>query len=233
MIGEIDLHRMFFESSDYLDEPRFTSYLVFIIFLIIMSIILMNLLIGLAVDDVNLLRERANSEVQGLIVNLALDLEVSQRLKAIYKIFQRVFCQYFKGKNRNIKINGETSEMTQLLPKEEAESIQDARKIRIRKVRTFSCWEVICQVKSKNYDMRNLSMILMGKILKSNSEIEDNQSKCLKFQQKRQKTDEKNYIQLEMNSLRNKVFMMEKMIKFEKQVRFNNKKESSKKIEFL
>ena len=57
MLGEFDYTSLFFDE----DRPPYTAvtYFVFILFLVLMGIILSNLLVGLAVDDVNQLRSDA------------------------------------------------------------------------------------------------------------------------------------------------------------------------------
>ena len=57
MLGEFDYTSLFFDDS----PPPYTAvtYFVFILFLVLMGIILSNLLVGLAVDDVNQLRSDA------------------------------------------------------------------------------------------------------------------------------------------------------------------------------
>lgn len=79
MIGEFDFANIFFsyrQDTDKEYELKFpkSTYIIFTIFLIVMPIIVMNLLTGLAVDDVNKLREKAFLEVQRLRISLTLDL---------------------------------------------------------------------------------------------------------------------------------------------------------------
>ncbi|CAD5125769.1 DgyrCDS13980 [Dimorphilus gyrociliatus] len=80
MTGEFDFNDMFFaykqdSGKEYLVNFPESTYIVFTIFLVFMPIIVMNLLTGLAVDDVNKLRERAHLEVQRLRIELILDLD--------------------------------------------------------------------------------------------------------------------------------------------------------------
>ena len=60
MIGEIDYNEIFL-NKDY-DNPiifPFTTWCFYAIFLIVMPIIIMNLLVGLAVDDIKIIQEKA------------------------------------------------------------------------------------------------------------------------------------------------------------------------------
>nr|CAB3267417.1 ankyrin repeats-like [Phallusia mammillata] len=54
------------------------SYILFVVFVIIMSIILMNLLVGLAVDDIQGVQE--NAELEGLAMQVKLTLDVQYSL---------------------------------------------------------------------------------------------------------------------------------------------------------
>ena len=60
MIGEYDFDSLFFDpGADYVvPYPTFTL-LFFLVFLVIMSIIVMNLLVGLAVDDIKAVQNSA------------------------------------------------------------------------------------------------------------------------------------------------------------------------------
>jgi hypothetical protein len=59
MIGEYDFDSLFFSPQDVLlPYPTFTL-LFFLVFMMIMSIIVMNLLVGLAVDDIKGVQENA------------------------------------------------------------------------------------------------------------------------------------------------------------------------------
>ncbi|XP_070568396.1 transient receptor potential cation channel subfamily A member 1 homolog isoform X2 [Ptychodera flava] len=90
MIGEFEYDSIFF-GDDYLqgETPDITSdeyfahtvwysevtYVLFVLFLIIMSIIIMNLLVGLAVDDIKEVQEQAVLKRYAMQVELALDVE--------------------------------------------------------------------------------------------------------------------------------------------------------------
>jgi len=71
MIGEFDFDDTF--NSD-VTVPGVTWFL-FIVFVIVMTLILMNLLIGLAVDDIKGVQEQAVLERQAMLVDLAMDVE--------------------------------------------------------------------------------------------------------------------------------------------------------------
>ena len=60
MIGEIDYNEIFL-NKDYHDPMLFpfTTWCFYAIFLIVMPIIIMNLLVGLAVDDIKIIQEKA------------------------------------------------------------------------------------------------------------------------------------------------------------------------------
>ena len=63
MIGEFEFEGIFVETSGPTADP-FPAYSapLFIIFVLIMSIIIMNLLVGLAVDDIKEIQENAELE---------------------------------------------------------------------------------------------------------------------------------------------------------------------------
>ena len=76
MIGEYDFDSLFFdEEADYIvPYPTFTL-LFFLVFLVIMSIIVMNLLVGLAVDDIKAVQNSAVLQRLAMQVNLNLEVE--------------------------------------------------------------------------------------------------------------------------------------------------------------
>ncbi|XP_070189214.1 transient receptor potential cation channel subfamily A member 1 homolog [Littorina saxatilis] len=74
MIGEFDFDNVFNDSTNPLHYSA-VSYIIFIAFLIIMSILLMNLLVGLAVDDIKGVLEKAALKRLAMQVELALDVE--------------------------------------------------------------------------------------------------------------------------------------------------------------
>ena len=58
MIGEFEFENIFFEDTTPLAFPV-TTTILFIVFLIVMAIIIMNLLVGLAVDDIKAVQDQA------------------------------------------------------------------------------------------------------------------------------------------------------------------------------
>ena len=58
MIGEIDYNEIF-HNKDYDPMFPFTTWCFYAIFLVVMPIIIMNLLVGLAVDDIKIIQEKA------------------------------------------------------------------------------------------------------------------------------------------------------------------------------
>ena len=78
MIGELEYTNMFFGNGDYSDPYyRETTYAVYVIFLMLMCIILSNLLVGLAVDDVNQLRLDASRVKLRMQVGIDISCEFS------------------------------------------------------------------------------------------------------------------------------------------------------------
>ncbi|RUS77619.1 hypothetical protein EGW08_014619 [Elysia chlorotica] len=74
MIGEFEFDTIFNDSTNDVKYPT-ASYIIFVIFLVIMSILLMNLLVGLAVDDIKAVQEQAALKRMAMQVELALDVE--------------------------------------------------------------------------------------------------------------------------------------------------------------
>ncbi len=75
MIGEFEYEGIFYGSEEH--KPIFPSmtYAFFVGFMIIMSIIIVNLLIGLAVDDIKAVQEQAILKRLAMQVELVLDVE--------------------------------------------------------------------------------------------------------------------------------------------------------------
>ena len=70
MIGEFEFEGMFRDGVEAKDDPfPVYSALLFIIFVLTMSIIMMNLLVGLAVDDIKEIQE--NAELQKLSMHVS------------------------------------------------------------------------------------------------------------------------------------------------------------------
>ncbi len=76
MIGEFEFEGIFYSDSgaDYLTYPGMT-YAFFVGFLIIMSIIIVNLLVGLAVDDIKAVQDQAEIKRLAMQVEQVLDVE--------------------------------------------------------------------------------------------------------------------------------------------------------------
>ncbi|XP_061171192.1 transient receptor potential cation channel subfamily A member 1 homolog isoform X1 [Saccostrea echinata] len=73
MIGEYEYENIFYGTQlDYYPE---ITYIMFVVFMILMSIIIMNLLVGLAVDDIKAVQEQAALKRMAMQVDLALDVE--------------------------------------------------------------------------------------------------------------------------------------------------------------
>ncbi|CAH1799596.1 unnamed protein product [Owenia fusiformis] len=73
MIGEFEFDSIFY-GDEKLNYPEI-SYLLFVLFLVLMSIIIMNLLVGLAVDDIKAVQDQAVLKRLAMQVELALDVE--------------------------------------------------------------------------------------------------------------------------------------------------------------
>ncbi|TRY67514.1 hypothetical protein TCAL_06427 [Tigriopus californicus] len=77
MVGEFEFDTLFFPPPEEGNELPFpvTTILLFVAFLIVMSIILMNLMVGLAVDDIKAVQEQAILKRLAMQVELVLDVE--------------------------------------------------------------------------------------------------------------------------------------------------------------
>lgn len=78
MIGEFEFDSIFNTARSTDSEMVYqetVTYLMFVVFMIIMSIIIMNLLVGLAVDDIKAVQEQAALKRMAMQVDLALDVE--------------------------------------------------------------------------------------------------------------------------------------------------------------
>lgn len=73
MIGEFEYQDIFY--GNQLDFYPEITYIMFTVFMICMSIIIMNLLVGLAVDDIKAVQEQAALKRMAMQVELALDVE--------------------------------------------------------------------------------------------------------------------------------------------------------------
>ncbi len=74
MTGEFEYESMFHHEINKLEFPSLT-FVFYLAFLVVMSIILVNLLIGLAVDDINAVQDQAILKRLAMQVELALDVE--------------------------------------------------------------------------------------------------------------------------------------------------------------
>ena len=70
MIGEFEFEGIFTDNDPF---PVYSAIL-FIVFVLIMSIIIMNLLVGLAVDDIKEIQENAELEKLSMHVSIQLQL---------------------------------------------------------------------------------------------------------------------------------------------------------------
>ncbi|XP_052810784.1 transient receptor potential cation channel subfamily A member 1 homolog isoform X1 [Mya arenaria] len=73
MIGEFDYNDIFHSDTD--DMHYWLTYVIFCVFLLVMTIIIMNLLVGLAVDDIKGVHDEASLKRIAMKVNLVLDVE--------------------------------------------------------------------------------------------------------------------------------------------------------------
>ncbi|XP_067049296.1 transient receptor potential cation channel subfamily A member 1 homolog isoform X2 [Acropora muricata] len=101
MIGEFDFDDTF--NSD-VTVPGVTWFL-FIVFLIVMTLLLMNLLIGLAIDDIHGVQEQAFLEQQAMVVNLVMDVERALprkiREESLPKELKKTFPHQYNGHQYN------------------------------------------------------------------------------------------------------------------------------------
>ncbi|XP_069935680.1 transient receptor potential cation channel subfamily A member 1 homolog isoform X4 [Cherax quadricarinatus] len=89
MIGELEFDAIFNEEK--LEYPEIT-YILFVAFLILMSIIIMNLLVGLAVDDIKAVQDQAILKRLAMQTQMVLDVEmlIPETLRRIYTISKKV-----------------------------------------------------------------------------------------------------------------------------------------------
>ncbi|XP_052808936.1 transient receptor potential cation channel subfamily A member 1 homolog [Mya arenaria] len=72
MIGEFEYDGIYVEGEVFY---KVLAYILFVVFMVVMSIIIMNLLVGLAVDNIKEVQEQAELTRKGMQVELALDVE--------------------------------------------------------------------------------------------------------------------------------------------------------------
>ncbi|GIY72668.1 transient receptor potential cation channel subfamily A member 1 homolog [Caerostris darwini] len=134
MIGEIEFDAIFNDPNNkvYFSGP---TYALFIIFLLIMAVIIMNLLIGLAVDDIKGVQEKA--ELQRLAMKVELVLTVERILpvvvlrKCIYK-YRHILPNAWKSYPWYMKICRVKQDLTPKLSKTALE-IVDEKQAKISK----------------------------------------------------------------------------------------------------
>lgn len=98
MIGEFEYQDIFY-GNDIDFYPEIT-YIMFCVFMICMSIIIMNLLVGLAVDDIKAVQEQAALKRMAMQVELALDVE-----RVVPEFIRRRFvtkCDTYKPNKRTL-----------------------------------------------------------------------------------------------------------------------------------
>lgn len=86
MIGEFEFENIFYNQNDVHKETLYysaISYTLFVIFLVLMAILVTNLLVGLAVDDIKAVQEQA------ILKRLAMQVCLHARMHAL-----RHMCRY-------------------------------------------------------------------------------------------------------------------------------------------
>ena len=92
MIGEFEYEGIFDQSSD--DVPfQYYSIILFIVFVLVMGIVIMNLLVGLAVDDIKEIQE--NAELHQLSMNVS-----KKRRSKITCMSRWSWCSTWRGFSR-------------------------------------------------------------------------------------------------------------------------------------
>ncbi|XP_077974410.1 uncharacterized protein LOC120329316 isoform X2 [Styela clava] len=111
MIGEFEYDGLFntqFTSTDYNDQVEYDgiSYTIFFLFMVIMSIIIMNLLVGLAVDDIKEVQDHAKLERLAMQVKLVLDVEYTMPQPIRRRFLQKTYDfwpNHYQMKNRILR----------------------------------------------------------------------------------------------------------------------------------
>merc|ERR1719369_2667042 len=76
MVGELEYEALFPHDAAESPPPfEYYSNLLFVVFVLVMGIVIMNLMVGLAVDDIKEIQENAELHQLTLNVELVLDLE--------------------------------------------------------------------------------------------------------------------------------------------------------------
>ncbi|XP_076814332.1 transient receptor potential cation channel subfamily A member 1-like [Clavelina lepadiformis] len=110
MIGEFDYSSIFlsqYTSSSYADRVNYeeSTYLIFVVFLVMMSLLMTNLLVGIAVDDISLVQRNAAFKRQAELVENLLNMEFAlpEFIRRRWVIRERIV-QPNKYKNRHFFI---------------------------------------------------------------------------------------------------------------------------------
>jgi len=116
-IGELDYGSKFFESDNYFQVlySKQCSFVLFSIFLIMMTIIIMNLLVGLAVGDIIQVQEHATLERLSMQVDSSLEVEFgipAFMRKSVSLRKQKIYVNKYKRSNFVTKMFREDGEMT-------------------------------------------------------------------------------------------------------------------------
>merc|ERR1719481_139306 len=94
MSGEFDYADIFYNTEDNLPVPfKLTSYTLFIVLFILLSIITLNLLIGLTVDDIKSFLDEADMK------NLKLKLRYVLEIEKFYTKYLPGFLKFSKVQN--------------------------------------------------------------------------------------------------------------------------------------
>ncbi|XP_070567262.1 transient receptor potential cation channel subfamily A member 1 homolog [Ptychodera flava] len=112
-IGYLDKD-MDMESNDYFEQMVWyetVTYVIFAIFIVIAAILIMNLLIGLAVDDIKVVQEKAELKKSALQIEFVLDVEQMMPRIVKEKYFNRSTATIFPNSYKQRK-----STLSRLLP---------------------------------------------------------------------------------------------------------------------
>ena len=92
-IGELEYDNMFFDNMDIV-HYKWTTRAFFVVFVLIMPIIIMNLLVGLAVDDIKTVQENA------ILKRLAMQVQLGKQKLCQWYLVQQLYILgcFFKTK---------------------------------------------------------------------------------------------------------------------------------------
>ncbi|XP_022241901.1 transient receptor potential cation channel subfamily A member 1 homolog isoform X2 [Limulus polyphemus] len=160
MIGEIEFDSIFNDSENPIHfKPP--TYILFVIFLILMSIIIMNLLVGLAVDDIKSVQEHAALTRLAMQVDLVLNVE--SILPIIFRrhcIQQKQTCypNAWKTQNRFVRMLMFYKEMNLYLepPKTAVMKIEEQQELISKKLSYMQ--EELQQLRKQNNRLQHLLM---------------------------------------------------------------------------